>query len=174
MTNLIYTGIGSRETPEHILKLLESIGSHLGNLGYTLRSGGAPGADNSFEIGCDKVNGRKEIWIPWNFFEKRKSNFLPGPEHFRLASTLHPVWEKLSNGAKALHARNTGQILGNDLKTPSKFIVCWTKDKADSHLTVSKTTGGTGTAIKLGSLNNIPIFNLAIDGKYEELMNYIK
>ena len=63
-----YTGIGSRTTPEHILKLMTKIGKYLALNGYVLRSGGANGADTAFEIGCDEGKGVKEIFIPpFNF-----------------------------------------------------------------------------------------------------------
>ncbi len=47
---MIYTGIGSRETPIEILEIFKNIGKYLGEIGYTLRSGGTDGADNYYEI----------------------------------------------------------------------------------------------------------------------------
>ena len=47
-----YTGIGSRETPTAILDLMIAIGGVLAQRGFTLRSGGADGADDAFEQGC--------------------------------------------------------------------------------------------------------------------------
>jgi hypothetical protein len=173
-TKCYYTGIGSRETPTDILNLMASIGAVLAKRNIALRSGAAKGADSAFEEGCDSVNGLKEIWIPWKFFEKRDSNYLPGPDHYRLAATLHPVWDRLTKGARALHARNTGQILGVDLKTPSQFVVCYTRDAVESHDKVSSKTGGTGTAIKLASLNNIPVFNLAIENRYNAFLDFLE
>jgi predicted Rossmann fold nucleotide-binding protein DprA/Smf involved in DNA uptake len=61
---MIYAGIGSRRTPVTILKQFTKLGMLLGKAGYTLRSGHAPGADISFENGCDQVKGKKEIYIP--------------------------------------------------------------------------------------------------------------
>ena len=48
---MLYTGIGSRETPHHILTLMTEIANILDNIGYTLRSGGADGADTAFALG---------------------------------------------------------------------------------------------------------------------------
>lgn len=45
---LIYTGIGSRETPEKVQQFMAEIGQALGAAGWTLRSGFADGADNAF------------------------------------------------------------------------------------------------------------------------------
>ena len=72
----IYTGIGSRETPIHILNFFVVIGNYLASEGYTLRSGHAPGADQAFEEGCDQVNGKKEIYLPWPNFEGSDSELI--------------------------------------------------------------------------------------------------
>ena len=43
----IYTGIGSRETPEEVLKDMKKLGYILAENGWSLRSGHAPGADQA-------------------------------------------------------------------------------------------------------------------------------
>lgn len=47
-----YTGIGSRETPEDIQSWMKAFAIRMQKHGYTLRSGGAGGADSAFEHGC--------------------------------------------------------------------------------------------------------------------------
>ena len=54
-------------------------------------------------------------------------------------------------------ARNSYQVLGYDLNTPSSFIVCYTKN--------GKLTGGTAQALKIAKDYNIPIFNF---GNYKD------
>lgn len=157
-----YTGIGSRETPIDVLNTFINIGRYLGGIGYTLRSGGADGADTAFEIGCDQSQGKKEIYIPWYRFNNSTSMlFNISQEAFEMASLIHPSWERLSDGAKKLHARNCSQILGQDLKTPTKFVVCYTKD--------GKGGGGTGQAIRLARQYNIPIFDV---GAYSSINQF--
>lgn len=161
MITKYYTGVGSRKTPEKTFILMQQVAGYLGKLGYTLRTGGAVGADTAFESGCDWVEGKKEIWIPWNNYQgKSKGCHLPTQEHYNLASTLHPVWNRLSRGVRSLHARNTGQVLGVDLRTPSNFLVCWTPDGVDCIDKITSKTGGTSTALKLALLNNIPVVNM--------------
>ena len=122
---MIYTGIGSRETPTELKNDIKSIVEHLNKKGYTLRSGGAPGADSFFEEHAEK----KEIYLPWRGFNGNTSLlFNPTPEAFEMAQKYHPNWGRLSYGAKKLMARNCHQVLGLDLKSPTDFIVCWTKD----------------------------------------------
>lgn len=41
--NKYYTGVGSRNTPEHILRFMEAVGEAMASLGYIGRSGGANG-----------------------------------------------------------------------------------------------------------------------------------
>lgn len=154
-----YAGIGSRETPKEILELFTIIGEFLANKDYILRSGHAQGSDISFENGCDLVNGKKEIYLPWSRFEGSDSNLVVENEKaFKIAEEYHPYWHRLSQGAKKLQARNSHQVLGLDLSTPSNFIVCWTKN--------GKGSGGTGQALRIAWAYNIPVFDF---GKYKDL-----
>lgn len=169
-----YAGIGSRQTPEPILHVMRRLGYGLALRGYTLRSGAADGADSAFEQGCDSTQGSKEIWLPWpGFNHNRDSKLTPEAMHFELAATLHPTWGYLKDGPKALHARNTAQVLGADLHTPVDFVVCFTPDGAQTHEEVNKGTGGTGTAIRLASLRGIPVFNLFRIETLEKLKAFI-
>lgn len=144
-----YAGIGSRETPIDLKDDIKTIVEFLDKKGYILRSGGAPGADTFFE----EHTNNKEIFLPWRGFNGNKSLlFNPTPESFNLAQKYHPNWGRLSYGAKKLMARNCHQVLGLDLKTPVKFIICWTKD--------GKATGGTGQALRMAEDLKIPVYNL--------------
>lgn len=165
--NKYYTGVGSRETPLEIIELIKIIARKLSLMGYILRSGGADGSDNAFEIGCDVVNGKKDIYLPWRGFNKSNSPlFNVCPKALDLASKIHPAWGKLSQGAKKLHARNCYQVLGEDLNEPSKVLICWTKN--------GEKIGGTRTAIVLAEQNNIPVYNLAITEHLNKLKEKLK
>lgn len=139
-----YAGIGSRETPADVLQLMYELGAWLARQGYTLRSGGAEGADSAFEQGALSVAGaRAEIFTPMD----------ATPEALRLASEIHPNWNACTSYARKLHARNCFQVLGRTLDDPVTFVVCWTRG--------GQPVGGTATAIRLAERNGIPIFNLA-------------
>lgn len=167
---LYYTGIGSRETPTKIQHLMYQIGKSLGKQGWVLRSGAAQGADQAFEKGCDTVNGNKEIYIPWIGFEGSHSLLIVQPgKAFEIAEEHHPYWHNLSKGSKKLQARNSHQVLGQDLLTPSRFVLCYTKN--------GKGKGGTGQALRIAQAYNIPIFDF---GRYDntsimkkEYMNFV-
>lgn len=159
-----YAGIGSRETPVEIQHLMYQIAKHLAQNGYTLRSGGAQGADQAFEKGCDSISGDKEIYLPWANFEGSNSSLIiKDIEAFEIAEKFHPYWQNLSQGAKKLQARNSHQVLGPDLSTPSKFIICYTK--------AGKKAGGTGQAIRIAEDYSIPVFDC---GLYENDLELLK
>lgn len=155
-----YAGIGSRETPQDVLSTFKIVATYLANKGFTLRSGGAKGSDRAFENGCDKVNGIKEIYLPWKGFEGSNSNLIveEGGKAYEIAQKFHPYWHNLSQGARKLQARNSHQVLGSNLNTPSKFIICWTKNGSGS--------GGTGQAIRIAKNYDIPVFDA---GKYDDM-----
>lgn len=161
-----YAGIGARNTPAEILQFFEEIGELLAQKGFKLRSGKALGADSSFEKGCDKVKGDKEIFLPWKGFENSTSQLYQiSKEAYELAARFHPYWDNLSQGAKKLQARNGYQVIGYDLKTPSKFVICYTEE--------GKGGGGTGQAIRIAKAYNIPVFDFGIAGMKELFMQYI-
>lgn len=152
-----YAGIGSRNTPRWVLDCMKNLGYCLSD-DFILRSGGADGADSYFEIGCDKGSGEKEIFLPWRGFNNNDSKLYNiSTDALNIAEKYHPAWNRLSQGAKKLMARNSYQVLGYDLNTPSSFIVCYTKN--------GKLTGGTAQALKIAKDYNIPIFNF---GNYKD------
>lgn len=152
-----YAGIGSRETPPEILHLMTKIATKLEKDGFTLRSGGADGADNAFSLGCTN----KQLFVPWDGFNNLPMTFQIPHEASNIARIFHPGWDRLSVGAKKLMARNVMQVLGPDLNTPSNFVICWTKDGCISEDQRTNKTGGTGQAIAIASRYSIPVFNLA-------------
>jgi hypothetical protein len=190
MRERFYTGIGSRETPLPILVLMQGLGNLLCELGWVLRSGAAPGADTAFESGAltrrPKYGGANrpiQIWLPWPGFEKRPEgngwDYVVGsPKDEEIAERFHPAWHKCSQGAKKLHTRNVGQILGQrivnygsendpdpevyEYREPvSEFVICWTPG--------GKGGGGTGQALRIAKHYEVPIFDLGLPAVEERL-----
>lgn len=154
-----YAGIGSRETPKHIQLLMTKIAETMETYGYTLRSGGAVGADKAFAKGTSQ----KEIYLHTDANEK-SDEFLK----------YHPAPHTLIGKAKKLISRNAFQVLGKDLNTPSSMVICWTPDGCDGHMTRTTATGGTGQAITIAEAYDIPIYNLAnsmVLGAFDELVS---
>lgn len=156
-----YTGIGGRNTPDKVCEKFIQIGYDLAALGYTLRSGGADGADKSFEEGFKKSakeESLREIYLPWKGFNGNRSehyidNFIEKPVEDIAIDIYGDVrWSIVSKSVRYLHARNVFQILGGDLQAKSLFVVCWT-DRA------SNDTGGTQFGIHLAKKLDIPTYN---------------
>lgn len=144
------------------------------NHNWTLNSGGAGGADSAFEQGCDMNNGKKNIFLPWANFNNNKSKLIGVSDNqIKIASSIHQRWNNLSQGAQKLMARNVCQVLGADLKTPVKCVICYTSDGCETFEKYNKSTGGTGLAIALASINNIPVFNLKLNLRYEESIDFL-
>jgi hypothetical protein len=167
-----YTGIGSRTTPPEILAAFERLGFWLARDGWTLRSGAAPGADSAFERGArDYTTIAPHIYLPWAGFEKRRPEDVrltaPASTAYRIAAQFHPAWERLSDGAQSLHARNTHQIVGDDPESPllSAFVVCWTPEGSGA--------GGTGQALRLATHYGIRIVDCGRDSDYATIIAYL-
>lgn len=162
---MFYTGIGSRQTPENICNEMTDIAIELSNLGYTLRSGGAKGADSAFAKGSKK----SEIFVPWIGFNDIEDGIYHDSVGARLI--LKSVigdshYNNLSKGALALHSRNIFQVLGVGLDQPTDFVICWTEGGI--------TKGGTATAIRLANKLNIPVFNLGKPDMIKTVREFIR
>lgn len=178
MGNMFYTGVGSRRTPETIQYLMANAAVCLGSSGFILRSGGADGADAAFEHGVRHgqlsaeiyrpINSRRELgWItqyPQDLWDKAMS----------MAASSHPAWDRCSPYARALHARNAFQVMGQDLQSPSDFMLCWTPDGATTRQDTSVATGGTGTAIRIACMNQVRVFNLQRHDHYERVLEWVR
>lgn len=185
-----YTGVGSRETPEDILTMMSQVATKLASQGWTLRSGGAKGAGSAFELGWLQWYSNQtpwpsypqlEVFIPWEGYNGHDrdglfgGNINPELDNAQLfmlagfiAEKMHPNWAACKRGARAMHARNVYQVLGQDLKTPSKMLIAWTP------LTrAGEPKGGTATAIRLAESHQIPCFNLNKPVDYARIHKFL-
>ena len=153
-----YAGIGSRQTPPAVLLWMEQIGYQLGQAGWCLRSGGAKGADSAFESGCNRAEGKKQI-----FYAEDCTTYARN-----LAAIYHPAWDRCSEYARKLHGRNMMILQGRDLRAEDEVfcVICWTPN--------GHTIGGTGQAIRAATQWGIPIFNLAIPSTEHRLRTMMR
>lgn len=167
----IYAGIGSRQTPEPVLKTMEVIAGVLAQRGWTLRSGMSEGADQAFYVGSLLNQGKHEIYIPWKGFNGSNDECIVAPTlptystALEVAEEFHPAWQNCSEGAKKLHTRNVYQLAGADLLSPVDCVICWTSG--------GKASGGTGQAIRMANHLEIPVFNLFWPETEEKLSEFV-
>lgn len=139
-----------------------------------------------------------EIYLPWKDFNGRDSNAtgyytlseMSNKYDARsIARAIHPKWVlddkveqgeiiaprnwmPMRQGAKYLHTRNVYQLLGQDLNTPSRFVLCWAEPKCADRRT-EEVKGGTGTAVKLGIDNGVEIINLYHQDNLDRVLKWI-
>jgi hypothetical protein len=164
-----YAGIGSRDTPAEVVALMESLAARLAREGWVLRTGMSPGADQAFYRGSRAGLGRAELYLPWPSFEAdarrggegEDVRVLPRPskEAHELAARFHPSWGAIPPEARQLLARDSHQVLGADLATPARFVVCFTEDASLDGS--GPQSGGTGQALRIAHHHGVAVFNLA-------------
>lgn len=120
--------------------------------------------ESQFEVYvADQYNIRKSTLPRRHLAIVRNKDLISETE--RIASEVHPAWDRCNEWARGMHSRNCHQILGYDLKSPVDAVICWTPDGA--------VVGGTSTALKLSMKYNIPVFNLGVSDK-KSVLNDIK
>ena len=149
-----YAGIGSRQSPQPVLDLIVLIAGRLKNLSWILRSGGAQGADSAFEHGAF-ASCNTEIFHAVH----------ATPAAIEMAANYHPAWDKCGQYARQLHGRNAMIILGPTLRTPVKFVICWTPR--------GELSGGTAMGIRIAEDFGIPVYNLGNSEHYARLAKFI-
>lgn len=164
-----YAGIGARETPIEVLRLMREAAEALAKKGAVMRSGMSPGADRAFYEGALAGGGLIELYLPWQGFssaarspEEQSGRVQEHPSPTRaayaLAESLQHDWQGLDERARHLLARNCHQVLGDNLEDPVKLVICWTPD-GDRDGAGPK-AGRTGLALRLASSREIEILNL--------------
>lgn len=171
----IYAGIGSRRTPPHILELMTECGRLLAAGGWTLRSGGADGADTAFANGAYECAPKVEIYLPWGRYNEHRVARLYSPTAaaYTLSGRHHPAWDRLSPEERTLHARNAHIILGPNLDDPVRMVVCWTPDGSLNGR--GPKSGGTGQALRI-AVSEAPraeVFNLAREDHRTRVWKFI-
>ncbi len=154
-----YAGIGSRSSPPEIQKLMTAFAQKIETEGYTLRSGGADGADKAFAAGAtDPEVFKSEDAQDWAYEVAAKC--LPTDR-----KDFH-LWKPYVRG---LMARNMMQVLGKHGDQPVNFVLCWTP----STFYEDSSAGGTGYAIRCALLNNIRVINLYEEKSLEIIQKYV-
>lgn len=159
--DLYYAGIGSRDTPEEILRLMVRLGRTLTDIGFSLASGDAKGADYAFYVGArlspNFHNTRPRIYLSRDGYRGRwhdpSLGFIDAqryPELFleaqEMARKARGGWDGLNEWGIELHSRNVFQILGHTLKVPVKTVYLYAEPKSERNDTLK---GGTNTAYQL-------------------------
>lgn len=154
-----YYASGNRDAPDHILAKVNQLAKDLDEFGYTLRHGSMDGIEVAMEAGAK----HKELhvpFLPWKEFDKKQvASYFNTDEVKALAEMFHPTWDGLKPVIQAFLSKNVRGILGKDLKSPVRFIVCWSEDGAEFSNEKTNKTGSVGHIIALASALKIPVFN---------------
>lgn len=184
-----YAGVGSRDTPQDMLDLMYRMAKVLCDLGWIGNSGEAPGADWYFHQGAKASSnygpGAFNAIIPWNGFKSQNEVKVyqhEGNNIYVMPRRRSKRAEMLGIGARgtyaglntpgkiALHSRNAMQVLGMDLMSPVKFLICWAKPVGNK----GKVSGGTNTAVALALHFGIDVINLATPNGLNRAMTFLE
>ena len=184
--------IGSRQLEQKEeyfkdIKLCHNVCMRLAQLGVTFTSGlcelGMDGiaqkayskavdlglaSESQFEVYvADQSNIRRSTLPRKHLAIVRNKDLIAETE--RIASEVHPAWDKCNEWARGMHSRNCHQILGYDLQSPVDAVICWTPN--------GNVVGGTVTAIRIALKYNIPVFNLGLkdkDNVLQSIRNFLE
>lgn len=167
---IAYAGIGNDDTPESVLKQMTTLATRLESEGWVVRCDGGKGPSEVFE----KMSSH-ELYLPWKNFNGKESQFNKVTDEAKnLTKQFHPSFESLKDSVKVIVARHAQVILGKDLKSPVKFVVCYSSDGAESGKERSAKTGYMSIPIAIAAAQRIPIFNLKNEGAMSRLEAFLE
>ena len=170
---MFYTGVGSRKQNDKQAADIWHIGEQLAELGYTVRSGNAEGADKLFQ---ESAGGKAQVFLPYEGFNKPyigRTYLVPEePKEwaldFLIDSGIYPTIRKQSQSVQNFHARNVFQVFGLPNEKHSDFCVYSAPESG-----YGEVRGGTRTAVETARLLDIPTFNLRIPEERIELVEFL-
>tara|TARA_B100000749_G_C18441502_1_gene472372 strand:+ start:2009 stop:2653 length:645 start_codon:yes stop_codon:yes gene_type:complete len=191
----IYAGIGMRDQyPAKVRMDVEQVmyesAYAFAFMGYKCRSGRAENSDKRFEQGTldairDGATGSLESFLPSSYFNGMRAD---GKQYFdatklppevlakqrELVERFHPKGTQLKGFTYNAMARNGNQVLGPDMLSPSRFILCAAKNsKFDKNGEIYDCKGGTGQAVRVAYHYKIPVFNLLHPPHLERMWQFI-
>jgi hypothetical protein len=132
-----------------------SLASSLQHRDFTLRSGGAQGADSAFEAGTSIADIYTVDYFDTYIHHTRDSMLVLRDKAFFSIDLFHPNPHAVHSKpyVRRLMARNFLQIRGHgDTPILSEFVLCWTPQASGS--------GGTGQALRMAKAWKIPVYDL--------------
>lgn len=168
---LTYSGIGPRQTPVPLLVKMSYIAKRLEHQLFILYTGGAEGADTAFLAGTQFF----KVFLPSRIHGIRTANRQDiidcttldnWVDALKTIDKYHPAPQYLGPFARKLMARNSYCVLGEDLQSPVDFVLTWTPNCA--------LVGGTAQGLRIAMDYNIPIFNLADEETFADVLRVLK
>lgn len=171
----VVAGIGSREAPDDQILKMREIGRIGATRGWLYRSGDAIGSDAAFRDGFFSApEGHKGGFVGYLANEGKRdpgpgSKFLPlEPWTYAVGGRFHDQPERVGltragartkigqkgDASAALISRNTFQLLGDDGRSVTDAVICYTEGGSGS--------GGTGQAIRIANYLGIPVIDLGL------------
>lgn len=164
--------IGTRRLSDSGTALCGQVGAWAAKRELVVVSGAAEGSDLAFMTGARNAGGRVVAVLPWASYN---AGLLPAgverivfdperhPGWIMLAAAHHPAWDArradgrpvLSRGMRALHARNTGILLGESPEDRVGLVV--------AHQAPNR-RGGTEQGLRLATALGIPTRSISTPG----------
>ena len=173
--NRMFSVMSHGEVPGEVIILIEQISKLLISKGFTFRYDG----NKQDKLATQAYNASKqrcEIYLPWKGFNKDVTAKLNRPTElaYHYASGLHNAFNKIPPTVRAIVARNTHVILGDECNTPINLFITWTPDGAEVNKDVDyKVTGNASFFISACDALDIPVFNLKNATAKDRIVEFI-
>lgn len=128
---------------------------------------------------CQQHSSRHEFYLPWPKFaddvdKSRVVSERPPEDAYRIAAAVKQDFNSLSNGLKAIVARDVQRVLGKDCRHPVRFLLAWDKFGFEDSTRMKFTNNSHAFMITLAREYGIPVFNFQNDESIVKLSGLVK
>lgn len=164
-----YVVVANKDVPQEVISKFKQLAKELEDQGFTVRTDAADMLGSVIEA-FDKC----ETYLPWKGFNDKISKNTWNSERSKsIAKMFHPSFDSMKPAIQAFLARNARLVLGQDLTSPSMFILVWSADGAETKIERTAQTGQVGHHIAIANAMRIPVFNLAKQDSERRLKQYL-
>ncbi len=165
-----YIITGDRNTPPEVADRMIVAMKQLEEKHFTTRTTGLDGPDNAVEAQATNL----ELFLPWKGFNNKVSkNYYNTKECLIIAKQFHPAFDGLKPAIHAFLGCNVRLVLGNNLKSAARFMICYTEDGAENEKSRTSKTGNLGLPISIATTMRIPVFNFRHTDAEERLYTFL-
>jgi hypothetical protein len=175
-----YAGAGSKDAPEDVQKVMQETGKRFHEKGWVLRSGGEGDPEKGFMMMYSRLT-KTRIFLPFDGYNSwvdtdRDCGCTAVGENMaaRELARAGPGFDDLDATFTLKRTRDVCRVLGKDLRSPARRVICWTPDGAETASDCGPITDSSYMVIRLATRFDIPVDNLSNENTFERYAECIR
>jgi len=169
---LAYAVASNKGIPQSVIQDIVEVAKLLETKGFTVRVGGD---NDGLDQAVENAVSRKELILPWKGFNEKESPFTWSIEaSHHIAKKFSPIYDTIPDGVKKFLHQNARLVMGDKMRSPIAFLICWSEDGCETLREKTMRTGFVAhqIGITIGACRQV--FNFGKPDAKKRLIEYIE